>query len=164
LPVLAMKIGVISDTHLTASDDRLEKIVGDHFQDVDVILHAGDIVDLEVLDAFGDRKVYAVSGNMDPDPVRQLFPEKRVLKIEGRRIGLIHGWGSPNGLEEKILQEFEDVACIVYGHTHRAVNEMRDGVLFFNPGSPTDRRFAKHNSVGILEIGEEIVGTIIDLD
>ncbi|MDO9515391.1 MAG: metallophosphoesterase family protein [Syntrophales bacterium] len=159
-----MKIGVISDTHLNISDDRLEKIVEDHFHDVALVLHAGDIVNLEVLDVFRGKEVYAVSGNMDHAPVREIFPEKRVVEIEGRRIGLIHGWGAPSGLEEKILREFEDVECIVYGHTHRAMNEVKGGVLFFNPGSPTDRRFARHNSVGILEIGEEIVGTIIDLD
>ena len=162
--LLTMKIGVISDTHLNISDDRLEKIVEDHFHGVELVLHAGDIVDLGVLEVFKDKQVYAVSGNMDPDSVREVFPKKRVVEIEGRRIGLIHGWGSPSGLEEKLLLEFEDVSCIVYGHTHRAMNEVKGGVLLFNPGSPTDRRFARHNSVGILEIGEEIVGTIIYLD
>jgi len=162
--LLTMKIGVISDTHLNTFDDRLEKIVEDHFHDVDLVLHAGDIVDLELLDVFKGGEVYAVSGNMDHASVREIFPEKRIVEVEGRRIGLIHGWGSPHGLEEKILREFEDVECIVYGHTHRAVNEIKDGVLLFNPGSPTDRRFAKHNSVGILDIGKEIVGTIIYLD
>ncbi|MBW2544441.1 MAG: metallophosphoesterase family protein [Deltaproteobacteria bacterium] len=159
-----MKIGVISDTHLNIPDDRLEKIVEDYFHDVDLILHAGDMVELDVLDVFRDKKVYAVSGNMDHDSVREVFPGKRILEIEGRRIGLIHGWGSPFGLEEKIMREFENVECIVYGHTHRAMNEVRDGILLFNPGSPTDQRFAKHNSVGILDIGKEIVGKIIDLD
>lgn len=159
-----MKIGIISDTHLNIPDDRLEKIVEDYFHDVDLILHAGDIVELDVLDVFKGKKVYAVSGNMDRESVREVFPGKRILEVEGRRIGLIHGWGSPYGLEEKVMWEFEDVECIVYGHTHRAMNEMRNGVLLFNPGSPTDQRFAKHNSVGILDIGKEIVGKIINLD
>ncbi len=160
---MIMKIGVISDTHLNTSDVRLERIVESYFRDVDLILHAGDVVELDVLDVFNGKKVYAVSGNMDYDSVREVFPEKRVLDIAGRKIGLIHGWGSPSGLEEKIIREFEDVECIVYGHTHRAVNEIKDGVLFFNPGSPTDRRFARHNSIGILDIGEEITGRIIYL-
>jgi len=159
-----MKIGVISDTHLNISDGRLEKIVKDYFHDVDLILHAGDIVELDVLDVFRGKKVYAVSGNMDHDSVREVFPGKQILEIEGQRIGLIHGWGSPFGLEEKVIREFENVECIVYGHTHRAMNEMRNGVLLFNPGSPTDQRFARHNSVGILDVGKEIVGKIIDLE
>ncbi len=159
-----MKIGVISDTHLNISDGRLEKIVKDYFHDVDLILHAGDIVELDVLDVFIGKKVYAVSGNMDHDSVREVFPGKQILEIEGQRIGLIHGWGSPFGLEEKVIREFENVECIVYGHTHRAMNEVRNGVLLFNPGSPTDQRFARHNSVGILDVGKEIVGKIIDLE
>lgn len=159
-----MKIGVISDTHLAVPDDRLEKIVRDHFQGVDLILHAGDIVDIGVLEAFGDTEVCAVSGNMDHASVRDMFPEKQVIEIEGWRIGLIHGWGSPSGLEERVLGEFEDVACVVYGHSHRPNNEVIDGVLLFNPGSPTDNRFAKSNSVGILDVGERIVGTVVNLD
>ncbi|MBW2649122.1 MAG: metallophosphoesterase family protein [Deltaproteobacteria bacterium] len=62
------------------------------------------------------------------------------------------------------MREFEDVECIVYGHTHRAMNEVRDGILLFNPGSPTDQRFAKHNSVGILDVEEQITGRIICLE
>ncbi|MEA2014426.1 MAG: metallophosphoesterase family protein [Thermodesulfobacteriota bacterium] len=161
---MIMKIGVISDTHLDVSDNRLERIVEDHFHDVDLVLHAGDIVELDVLDVFRGREVHAVAGNMDHDSVRGLFPVKQVLEIEGRRIGLIHGWGSPFGLEEKVLREFYDVECVVYGHTHKAMNEARKGILLFNPGSPTDQRFASHNSVGILDIGTEISGKIIYLD
>ncbi len=161
---MTMKIGVISDTHLNISDDRLERIVESHFSDVDLIFHAGDMVDLDVLDVFRGRRLYAVSGNMDNAGVRELFPDKQVIEVEGRRIGLIHGWGSPLGLEERILREFDDVCCIVYGHTHKASNERRGGILLFNPGSPTDRRFSKYNSLGILEVGEGIVGSIIYLD
>jgi len=51
----------------------------------------------------------------------------------------------------------------VYGHTHRAANEVRDGILFFNPGSATDKRFASRNTIGILEVGEKINGKIIEL-
>ncbi|MBW2630522.1 MAG: metallophosphoesterase family protein [Deltaproteobacteria bacterium] len=161
---MIMKIGVISDTHLNVSDDRLEKIVEDYFRDVDLILHAGDIIELDVLNVFKGIDVYAVSGNMDRDSVREVFPEKQILEIEGRKIGLIHGWGSPFGLEDKIMQEFENVECIVYGHTHRVMNETRNGVLLFNPGSPTDRKFTRHNSVGILDVGEGITGRIIYLE
>jgi hypothetical protein len=66
-------------------------------------------------------------------------------------------------MEKEIIKEFEDIDCLVYGHTHQAENKMIDGVLFFNPGSPTDRRFAMYNSIGILETGEKITGEIIYL-
>lgn len=159
-----MKIGVISDTHLKFRDKKLERIIEDHFADAELILHAGDLVRLDILNVFEGKKVYAVSGNMDSEEVIQTLPSKRIVEIGGHRIGLIHGWGNPSGIEERISREFEDVVCLVYGHTHCPVNERRDNILFFNPGSPTDRRFAPYNSVGILDVSETIEGEIIRLD
>jgi hypothetical protein len=158
-----VKIGVISDTHLTSCDDRLTRLLKDHFRDADLILHAGDLVDLRVLDAFVGKEVKAVCGNMDLPSVRQSLPKKLVLNVNNYKVGLIHGWGMPFGIERKLLKEIGNVDCLVYGHTHRATNAVKDGVLFFNPGSATDTRFASRNSVGMLEIGEGIRGEIIEL-
>jgi hypothetical protein len=69
----------------------------------------------------------------------------------------------PFGIENKLLKEVGRVDCLVYGHTHRPANEVRDGILFFNPGSATDKRFASRNTIGILEVGEKINGKIIEL-
>jgi len=159
-----LKIGVISDTHLTSCDDRLTCLLHDHFRDVDLILHAGDLVDISVLNAFAGKDVKAVCGNMDPITVRNILPDRMILNINNYKVGLIHGWGMPFGIEKKILKEIGRVDCLVYGHTHKATNEVRNGVLFFNPGSATDKRFASHNTVGILEIKEKIKGTIIELN
>ncbi len=159
-----MKIGVISDTHLKNYDKRLEKIIEKYFADVDLIFHAGDIIDVRVLDVFRGKDVYAVCGNMDLSSVRTAFPEKLTLDVEGHKIGLIHGWGTPSGIESKIIGEFQGIDCLVYGHTHKAVNREQDGVLFFNPGSPTDRIFARRNTLGIIEVGETITGEIIDIE
>ncbi|HYA14751.1 MAG TPA: metallophosphoesterase family protein [Syntrophales bacterium] len=159
-----MKIGVISDTHLTCCDDRLTRLLHDYFCDVDLILHAGDLVDISVLDAFTGKDVKAVCGNMDPITVRNILPDRMILNINNYKVGLIHGWGMPFGIEKKILKEIGRVDCLVYGHTHKATNEVRNGVLFFNPGSATDKRFATRNTVGILEIKEKIKGTIIELN
>jgi hypothetical protein len=135
----------------------------DHFHDVSLILHAGDLVDIRVLDAFAGKDVKAVCGNMDPQSVRQYLPDRLIITIENYRVGIIHGWGMPFGLEYKLLKEVGQVDCLVYGHTHRAVNKVRDGILFFNPGSATDKRFSSHNTIGILEIGEKIQGEIVEL-
>lgn len=159
-----MKLGIISDTHLNAGDEWLEGLVARYFHDVDAVLHAGDIVDGSVLDAFGGRDVIAVCGNMDPLSLRKTLPAKLIMEINGHRLGLIHGWGSPWGIEERILREFEGVDCIVFGHTHAAQVEYRGDVLFFNPGSPTDKRFASETSIGILDIGTTIEGTIVSLE
>jgi uncharacterized protein len=160
-----LKIGVISDTHLRSPDDRLLAIIRKHFPDTELILHAGDIVDLKVLSAFGEKKVVAVCGNMDPPRVEDEIPYKRVLEIGRFRIGLIHGWGSPHNLEDRIRGEFDQVDCIVYGHSHCPANHVREGILFFNPGTVCDRRRAVSNTVGILEVGETaIVGRVITID
>jgi len=158
-----VKIGVISDTHLAGYDKRLKCILDNQFRDVDLILHAGDLVDIRVLDSFKGKEVRAVYGNMDPNSVREILPDRLVFEIEGRRIGMMHGWGMPFNLEKKLLKEIGPVDCLVYGHSHKPANRMRNGILFFNPGSAIDRRFSTHNTVGILEIGDRIKGEIIEI-
>ena len=158
-----MKIGVISDTHLTDSDERLRGILNSHFRDVDLILHAGDLVDIRVLDSFEGKEVKAVYGNMDPASVRTILPDRLIINIDGYRIGLMHGWGMPYNLEEKLLHELGPVDCLVYGHTHKPANRVENGILFFNSGSAIDGRFAASNTVGILEIGDRIKGEILEL-
>ena len=158
-----VKIGVLSDTHAAEYSEELARIAELHFNNVELILHAGDMVDLSVLDALHPKKVEAVAGNMDSQGVRNKYPVKQVVSVGGFRIGLIHGWGSPRGIEERIRQEFADVDCIVYGHTHAAACHESNGILFFNPGSAMEKRYTKSNSVGILEIGTTVTGKIIVL-
>lgn len=161
------RIGVISDTHIIDawSDDTLIKYVQDQqFQGVDLVLHAGDLVDSQILTRFTACPVLAVCGNMD-SPTFGL-PTRRVISAGPFRIGLAHGWGSPNGLEQRLLKEFssENIDCMVYGHSHMPVCRWQGEKLLFNPGSPTDRRNAPFHSVGILEVGDTIQGRIISLD
>lgn len=129
-----------------------------------MILHAGDIVDLSVLDDL--RKiapVNAVAGNMDRADTTAVLPAKTVIEAGGYRIGLIHGHGAPAGIIDRIRPEFDDVDCIVFGHTHQSLIKTISGVLFVNPGSPTDQRFAMANTLGILELDEAITAKIIEL-
>ncbi|HDH97323.1 MAG TPA: metallophosphoesterase [Proteobacteria bacterium] len=152
-----MKIGVISDTHLRSGDDAsllTELVESSYFRDVDLILHAGDHVVLDVVEmALAPKRLVSVRGNMDVGEAAEL-PIKRVVELAGKRIGLIHGWGSPDGLAERVAAEFadEDVDLIVFGHSHRPYEGRVGGRLLFNPGSPTDKHFAPYNSVGIIEI------------
>ncbi len=179
-----MKVGVISDTHLVSGGfgvrklaaqimsksrqgfDCLNEIAEKHFKDkVDLILHAGDLVNMEVVDLLEQfAPVDAVSGNMDHSDVTMRLPVKRVIELEGHRVGLIHGWGSPTGMINRIRNEFDDVCAIVFGHTHKPMNDVLDDTLFFNPGSAMDRRFAPFRSVGILTVDpDSITGEIIKL-
>ena len=93
---------------------------------------------------------------MDSEELKRILPEKEILEIEGIRIGIIHGWGSPYGIDKRVGGMFDNVNIIVYGHSHNPQNEVKKGVLFFNPGR------AK-NSFGILTIGKEDSGEIINL-
>lgn len=161
------RIGVISDTHIVDAwlDDSLINFVQDqHFQGVDLVLHAGDLVDPQILNCFTACPVLAVCGNMDAPNAG--LPMRRVISSGPFRIGLAHGWGSPDGLEQRLLNEFssENIDCMVYGHSHMPACRWQGEQLLFNPGSPTDRRNAPFHSVGILEVGDTIQGRIIPLD
>lgn len=162
-----MKIGVISDTHTHDFNNKIPQKVLDAFRDVDMILHAGDIIDLDVLNELKRicPNVRAVRGNMDSQEVKEILPQKEIIQIDKYRIGLMHGYGHPNGLLEILKEEFKDdaVDIIVFGHSHKPLNEKKDNILFFNPGSPTDKVFAQYNSYGIIEITDKIDARIIKL-
>ncbi|MFA5410321.1 MAG: metallophosphoesterase family protein [Candidatus Omnitrophota bacterium] len=162
-----MKIGVISDTHIP---DRAKEIPQEVLRDlkgVEMILHAGDLVELSVLDklkaVFG--KVRAVCGNMDPYEVRKVLPEKEIITLGKYKIGMMHGYGAPHKLVELMEKVFkgEGVDLVVFGHSHQPINEKRNGVIYFNPGSLTDKIFAPYNSYGIIEINDKIEAKIIKI-
>lgn len=157
-----MKIGVISDTHIPTATASLPAAVFHLFSGVDLILHAGDIVELSVLDELrAIAPVEAVAGNMDSEEVRVRLPHKKLLTIGEYKVGLIHGKYKIDTQREFIRREFDDVDLIVYGHSHAPFWGKVDGVFFLNPGSPTDKRYAPYNSVAILEAGDELKAEII---
>lgn len=158
-----MKIGLLSDTHLKEPSPEFKRIIETHFREVDKILHAGDFVDWSVAEyLLSQKELIAVFGNMDSQDIRKAFPQKRIIELGGFRIGLIHGGGSPFGIESRVREAFDDLDVIVYGHTHTPANHQVKGILFFNPGSPT-RSFIHRSTLGILHIGEKIEGEIIKL-
>ena len=158
-----MKIGVISDTHLREADSRLIDIYHEYFSSVEMIIHAGDLVSTQVVDFLSLKPLQVVQGNMDSRDIKERFPKKRIVEIGSFRLGLIHGWGSPFGIEGRIRSEFDDVDVIIYGHSHRPANHVDKGVVFFNPGTATGLSLSGSNSIGILEIGDTIKGNIIIL-
>jgi len=159
-----MRIGVVSDTHIPVRAKKLPDELVNGLKEVDLVLHAGDFEESSALRALRDIcEVKAVFGNMDSLALKEELPEKLVLEVEGFKIGITHGFGSPQGLEERIRAKFSKIDVLVYGHSHKPKNEIIDGTLFFNPGSPTDGIFAPFKSFGILEIGSEIRGEIIKI-
>lgn len=162
-----MRIGVIADTHIPDRAKEIPKIILEEFKRVDMVVHAGDLVDLGVLDKLRSAcsQVKAVRGNMDPEAVRNKLPEKEIFKIGNYRFGVMHGYGAPSsliGLLDSIFKN-DNVDVIIYGHSHHGTSEKRGNTLFFNPGSPTDKIFSPYNSYGIIEINDKIEARIIKL-
>jgi putative phosphoesterase len=158
-----MKIGVISDTHLREPHPEFRKMIEFHFKDVEKIFHAGDFVEWSIVEYLSNRReLIGVCGNMDSYNIQKAFPEKRVIELQGFRIGLIHGGGSPFGIESRVSKEFDEVDAIVYGHTHTPANHLVKNTYLFNPGSPT-RSFIHKATLGILYLGDKIEGEIIKI-
>jgi hypothetical protein len=157
------KIGVISDTHIPLKAEHIPEKALDIFKGCNLILHAGDLVNLRAIDELGKiAPVVAVKGNMDE--FEHPFPKKIIITINNKlKIGIMHGYGSPNKITDYVKSEFKDVDCIVFGHSHKALNETLDNTLLFNPGSACDKAFTDINSVGILYIDEKIKGEIFKI-
>jgi len=151
-----MQIAVLADTHVNRLKCLPKKIV-DNLSTVDLIIHAGDFTDVQLLNELKQwREVKAVQGNMDSSELKTVLPVKEIIEIENKRIGITHGSGAPWGIEERVRKVFESdrIDIIVYGHSHQSQNKVIDDILFFNPGKATD-------SFGILTIDEEAIGEII---
>ena len=151
-----MRIGVLSDTHMRSFGEISQEVIK-ALSNVDLIVHAGDFVTLGVLEGLRQlAEVKAVLGNMDSAELRTLLPEKELIVIGGKKIGISHGSGSPWGIEHRVRGLFDEVDVIIYGHSHEARNEQIGSILFFNPG--LGRR-----SLGILTVGKDVKGEIIEL-
>jgi len=178
-----MKIGVISDTHISnrmtnvkqlasrlinrvaTTADELVEIVRPHFAGADLIIHAGDWVNWAVVEALEElAPVEGVAGNMDPYEVSSRLPARKVISAGGKKIGIIHGSGNPHGMEVRLRREFEAVDLIVFGHSHHSFFAPVNAIPMFNPGSPTDQRWAPVRSIGIIHLDQEIRAEVIPLD
>ncbi len=160
-------IGLIADTHFASprhGRELVEWLLANPFNGVDAVLHAGDMLHPGVEHLFAPVPFYAVRGNCDVDCVET--PMWRTVTMFGKRIGLIHGWGSGNDLPSRVMERFadKDVDCIVYGHSHYPYCEQHGDVLLVNPGSAGDRRSAPWHSVALLHVGEQLRAEIVNID
>jgi putative phosphoesterase len=150
-----MIVGVISDTHGLMRPEALAALCG-----VDRIVHAGDIGDPAVLAALGElAPVTAVRGNNDHGPWARAIPLTQVVDAAGALIYVVHDVGDLD-----VDPAAGGFAAVIAGHSHRPRNELRDGVLWFNPGSAGPRRFTLPIALGRLTIeGGRARGEIITL-
>lgn len=121
----------------------------------DLILHGGDFVALAALrELEALAPVEGVYGNMDEPALQAVFPERRVVEVEGVRIGMVHVPGVKAGRESRLVTWFPGCDAVVYGHTHLPRVERHRGVWILNPGSPTERRRAPTRSMLVLDVVE----------
>jgi len=138
-----MKVGVISDTHGLLRPEAVELLRGSQH-----IIHAGDIGSPEIITALEKiAPVTAIRGNVDTQSWARRFAETEVVELEGLHIYVIH---DANALD--LNPKAAGFAAVISGHSHQPKQEMKDGVLYFNPGSAGPRRFKLPISVGRLEI------------
>ncbi len=148
-------IGVVSDTHGLLRADAVRAMRGS-----EIILHAGDIGDESVLDGLGRiAPVRAVRGNIDWERWATILPERLSVEVGGLRVCVLHDLGRLD-----IDPRAAGYSVVVHGHSHQPRSEVRDGVLYFNPGSAGPRRFHLPVTVGRLVIrGAAVHGSIIEL-
>jgi len=161
-------IGVISDTHGLLRPEAVAALEGS-----ELILHAGDVGDLRILDELGHlAPVHAVHGNTDWGEVRERLP--RTMEVDlGSEDGKVAG--DPAGpvayvhhgdRELELDPVTAGIAMVVSGHTHRPLVHERDGVLYLNPGSAGPRRFTLPATVARVSVGEggRLEAQIVALD
>jgi uncharacterized protein len=148
-------IGVISDTHGLLRPEAIAALQGS-----DYIIHAGDVGDPAILSNLAAiAPVTAVRGNVDRERWARDLPETNVLEVGSTSIYVLHDVGRLD-----LNPGSAKLAAVVFGHSHRPSQEMRNGVLFFNPGAAGPRRFTLPVTVGRLRIiGTQLSAEIISL-
>ena len=144
---------MISDTHMPRGKRRLPD-GGGAAEGRDAILHAGDLMEREVLEALQalGPPVHAVRGNVDSSWLQARLPLMRTVEFEGVRIGMVHDAGPATGRLARMRRRFPDAQAVIFGHSHIPLHEAEDGFQIFNPGSPTERRRQPEHTMGIATI------------
>lgn len=149
-----MRLAIISDTHMPRGARTIPEPCIERCRAADAILHAGDLVDVPVLELLRSLgpPLHAISGNVDTEAVRRLVPVRLQLELDGARIGMIHIPGPAAGRLERLRADFPRCDAVIFGHTHMPEHAERDGFQIFNPGSPTERRRAPARTMGLATI------------
>lgn len=153
-------IGLISDTHIPSRAKSLPRTVFTSFENVDYIIHAGDLVELSVIDELEQiAPVLAVHGNMDGPEISNILPNLNSLKIFDRKIGVIHDPDTLSGMDKmRELTKENGFDVLVYGHTHNANIKWEGNILYINPGSPTNpSSLLNKPSVALLKITKDTI-------
>jgi putative phosphoesterase len=147
--VVPVSLVFTSDTHVPQRARDLPHALWAAIEAADVVVHAGDWVDVALLDAFEarSRRLLAVHGNNDHGPLRERLSEVAQAAFEGVRIAVVHETGDRKGREERCAARFPGTDVLVFGHSHIPWDTTApNGLRLINPGSPTDRRRQPHGT------------------
>jgi uncharacterized protein len=138
-----MRLVLTADTHVPKRAKDLPPDLWTAIDAADVVVHAGDWVDVALLDAVEARaaRMIAVVGNNDGPPLSTRLPEVARAELDGLRLAVVHDTGPATGRERRCAARFPDCDVLVFGHSHIPWDTLApNGMRLLNPGSPTDRR------------------------
>ncbi|MFF0902305.1 UNVERIFIED_CONTAM: metallophosphoesterase [Kocuria sp. CPCC 205316] len=138
-----VRLLLLADTHVPKRARDLPAEVWRAVDDAEVVLHAGDWIDLATLDRLEERAVRLVGvwGNNDGPGLRERLPEVARATLGGVRFGMVHETGAATGREARMDRAFPGLDVLVFGHSHIPWDSTTPaGLRLLNPGSPTDRR------------------------
>ncbi|MBF6300940.1 metallophosphoesterase [Nocardia amamiensis] len=144
-----MRLLIISDTHVPKRARDLPQVVWNEVDAADVVVHAGDWVEVALLDRLEARakRLIGVYGNNDGPELRARLPEIARAELDGLRLAVVHETGPAKGREQRCARNFPDTDVLVFGHSHIPWDSVTDtGLRLLNPGSPTDRRRQPHHT------------------
>ena len=146
---MSISLVVIADTHVPKRARDLPHLLWSAIDAADVVVHAGDWVDVALLDRLEERsrRLVGVYGNNDHGPLRERLPEVARADLDGLRLAVVHETGDKKGRETRCAARFPDTDVLVFGHSHIPWDTTAPGGLrLLNPGSPTDRRRQPHGT------------------
>ena len=142
---------VIADTHIPRRAKKLPDALIPHLKRADLILHAGDLMDLALLDELAAyAPVKAVRGNLDP--AYASLPETVEFDLGGIPVAMIHDSGPKKGRRTRMRRRFPEARVVIFGHSHIPWLEDEDGLMLLNPGSPTDKRRQPEHTFALLRV------------
>ncbi len=153
-----MRLAIVSDTHMPKGGRSLPPGCVEALRAADLIVHAGDLIRVEVLEQLrGYGEVAAVHGNVDEPALQEVLPAELELPLPGGvRLAVVHDAGPRAGRLARMRRRFPRADAVVFGHSHLPLHETdpADGFQLFNPGSPTERRRAPHHTMGSARVAD----------
>lgn len=162
--VVNIKIGILSDTHISKDLYKIEELLNKNFKDVDIIIHAGDFKSAKVIDLIKSKKNFiGVFGNNDGEAVRNQINEKEIIKLNNYKIGIYHGDGEAKTTIDRAYDMFKNdkIDIIIFGHSHQPIIKTKNKTLILNPGSPTSKHKERWFSFIILELEKDYINASI---